>query len=118
MTATTTTRSGVKVVHCRKAPYDVYIGRPSRWGNPCELVTRVNGRVRRVSRKIAVKRYALHLLAHPELIELARRDLRGKVLGCWCNPRLCHGHLLAAIVRASSLKAAFGLVRRVAQVGE
>ena len=22
------------VVHCKKAPYDVYIGRPSKWGNP------------------------------------------------------------------------------------
>lgn len=23
-----------KVVHCKKEPYDVYIGRPSKWGNP------------------------------------------------------------------------------------
>ena len=22
------------VVHCKKANYDVYIGRPSKWGNP------------------------------------------------------------------------------------
>lgn len=22
------------VVHCKKAPYDVYIGRPGPWGNP------------------------------------------------------------------------------------
>ena len=22
------------VVHCKKAPYEVYIGRPSKWGNP------------------------------------------------------------------------------------
>ena len=22
------------VVHCKKSPYDVYIGRPSKWGNP------------------------------------------------------------------------------------
>ena len=22
------------VVHCKKEPYDVYIGRPSKWGNP------------------------------------------------------------------------------------
>ena len=23
-----------KVVHCKKELYDVYIGRPSKWGNP------------------------------------------------------------------------------------
>ncbi|MGA9172340.1 MAG: DUF4326 domain-containing protein [Nitrososphaeraceae archaeon] len=23
-----------KVVHCKKEKYDIYIGRPSRWGNP------------------------------------------------------------------------------------
>jgi len=23
-----------KVVHCKKEQYDVYIGRPSKWGNP------------------------------------------------------------------------------------
>jgi hypothetical protein len=23
-----------RVVHCKRAPHDVYIGRPSRWGNP------------------------------------------------------------------------------------
>lgn len=23
-----------RVVHCKKEPYDVYIGRPSKWGNP------------------------------------------------------------------------------------
>ncbi len=22
------------VVHCKRAPHDVYIGRPSKWGNP------------------------------------------------------------------------------------
>jgi len=22
------------VVHCKKEPYDIYIGRPSKWGNP------------------------------------------------------------------------------------
>lgn len=24
----------MKVVHCKKEKYDVYIGRPSKWGNP------------------------------------------------------------------------------------
>ncbi len=28
--ASTTTR----VLYCKKEPYDVYVGRPSKWGNP------------------------------------------------------------------------------------
>ncbi len=23
-----------RVVHCKREPYDVYVGRPSKWGNP------------------------------------------------------------------------------------
>src|ERR1700761_7257816 len=23
-----------RIVHCKKHPYDMYIGRPSKWGNP------------------------------------------------------------------------------------
>lgn len=26
-----------RVVHCKKESFDVYIGRPSRWGNPFNL---------------------------------------------------------------------------------
>ena len=29
--------SGTDVVHCKKAPFDVYIGRPSKWGNPYSI---------------------------------------------------------------------------------
>ena len=27
----------IKVVHCKKEPYDIYIGRPSKWGNPFSI---------------------------------------------------------------------------------
>lgn len=26
-----------KVVHCKQRPYDVHIGRPSKWGNPFSI---------------------------------------------------------------------------------
>lgn len=29
--------SQTRVVHCKKERYDVYIGRPSKWGNPFEI---------------------------------------------------------------------------------
>ena len=29
--------SKTRVVNCKKEPYDVYIGRPSKWGNPFKI---------------------------------------------------------------------------------
>jgi hypothetical protein len=26
------------------------------------------------------------------------KELKGKVLGCWCHPKGCHGHVLAKLV--------------------
>jgi hypothetical protein len=31
------------------------------------------------------------------LVEKAKRELRGKVLGCWCKPLDCHGDVLKAV---------------------
>lgn len=33
----------------------------------------------------------------PDLIEAAKRELKGKILGCWCAPLPCHGDVLAEI---------------------
>lgn len=78
------------VVHCKKDKYDVYIGRPGPWGNPFEIGK--DG-----DREEVVQKYAEWLLAQPELVEKAKQELKGKVLGCWCAPKLCHGNILAEI---------------------
>ena len=26
-----------RIVHCKREPYDIYIGRPGKWGNPFEI---------------------------------------------------------------------------------
>jgi len=31
------------------------------------------------------------------MVEAARRELRGKILGCHCKPKACHGDILAEI---------------------
>ncbi|MDQ5843653.1 MAG: DUF4326 domain-containing protein [Thermoproteota archaeon] len=31
------TVSNTRVVHCKVEPFDVYIGRPSKWGNPFKI---------------------------------------------------------------------------------
>ena len=78
------------VVHCKKAKYDVYIGRPGPWGNP--FVVGEHG-----TRDEVVEKYAEWLLGQPELVAKAQKELKGKVLGCWCAPKLCHGNILAEI---------------------
>lgn len=79
------------VVHCKKAEFDVYIGRPGPWGNP--FVVGEHG-----TREEVVEQYAEWLLEQPELVAKAKEELKGKILGCWCAPKLCHGDILAEIV--------------------
>jgi len=67
------------VVHCKKAPYDVYIGRPSKWGNP--FVIGKDG-----TREQVIAKYRQYLLSRPDLIA-ALPELKGKILGCWCSPQ-------------------------------
>ncbi len=74
------------VVHCKRSLYDVYIGRPSKWGNP--FVVGRDG-----TREDVIKKYREYLLSNPDLMK-ALPELRGKVLGCWCAPLACHGDVL------------------------
>ena len=80
------------VVHCKRAAHDVYIGRPSKWGNP--FVIGRDG-----TRDHVIARYEAWLLEQPELVA-ALPELAGKTLGCWCAPRACHGDVLARLANA------------------
>ena len=86
------------VVHCKKQPYDVYIGRPGKWGNPFSHLPRSAAEVKVDSREEAIACYEEWLRQNPEVLAEARRELRGKVLGCWCHPQACHGDVLARLV--------------------
>lgn len=81
-----------KVVHCKRDPYDVYIGRPSKWGNP--FVVGRDG-----TREEVIELYEEWIKNQPELIEAARRELPDKVLGCWCAPKACHGEVLVKLAK-------------------
>lgn len=74
------------VVHCKRAQYDVYIGRPSKWGNP--FVIGKDG-----DRETVIAKYHNWLLSQPHLLK-DLTELKGKVLGCWCSPSACHGDVL------------------------
>lgn len=79
-------RSARLVVHCKKEEYDVYIGRPSVWGNPFEIGK--DG-----TREEVIQKYEEYLRGNRSLRALLP-SLKGKVLGCWCAPKACHGDVL------------------------
>lgn len=82
-----------RVVHCKKSTYDVYIGRPSIWGNPF-IIGRDGDKTDRLGK------YRTWIMSQPELIERAKKELRGRTIACWCKPEACHGDILAELADA------------------
>jgi hypothetical protein len=72
----------MKVVHCKKVPYNIYIGRPTVYGNP--FVIGKDGNREEVIRKF--EEYARN-----NFISLLHKDA---ILGCWCAPEMCHGDVI------------------------
>lgn len=86
----------MKVVHCKREKYDVYIGRPSKWGNPFshKSHSRAAHKVATVGEAIAA--FEAWIQTQPKLLA-ALPELRGRVLGCWCAPGPCHGDVLSRL---------------------
>jgi hypothetical protein len=74
------------VVHFKKEPYDVYIGRPSKWGNPFSHKPGTLAEFRVRDRKEAIQKFEEYLLNNEELMN-DLHELKGKVLGCWWHLR-------------------------------
>lgn len=89
--------SSPKVVHCKVALKGsfIYVGRPTKWGNPFSHKEGTTAQFKVDTREEAVAKYqewicygeGQHLL--DDLGELRRRDL-----GCWCAPKRCHADVL------------------------
>lgn len=79
------------VVNIRTDKYDVYIGRPSKWGNP--FVIGKDG-----NRQEVIEKYRQYILNKPELLK-DLHELKGKKLGCYCKPFSCHGDVLEELVK-------------------
>jgi hypothetical protein len=90
-----------RVVHCLHQKYDVYIGRKntrfnlaqSKWANP--FIRGIDG-----SREEVIKKYRDWVLDQPNLINNIS-ELNGKILGCWCHPKRCHGDVLIELLLKS-----------------
>jgi hypothetical protein len=83
-----------KVVHCKREPYDVYIGRPSKWGNPYPLP---KGYDIYADPDRILQRYEEHVRSRPDLMA-ALPELASKTLACWCAPKPCHGDVLLRLI--------------------
>lgn len=83
-----------KIVHCKKEPYDVYIGRPGKWGNPFPVT---------IGREECVLKYKLWINTQPSLLK-SLSELKNKTLGCFCKPLACHGDVLCELVDSKYVK--------------
>ena len=80
-----------KVVNIKTgAKYDIFIGRPSKRGNPFRIG-------RDGTREDVLLKYENYLLYNPKLMSEIE-ELHGKVLGCLCKPLPCHGDVLIEIL--------------------
>lgn len=97
-----------RVVNLRRDPYDIYVGRDwagkpadagdCYWGNPFS-------RFQEPDLKARTSLYINWLFENHVMIARARTELSGKVLGCGCVPKYCHGWVLAAVANCSDKEA-------------
>ena len=78
------------VVNIREEDYDIYIGMPSKWGNPFKVGK--DG-----TRQEVIEKYRAYIMTRKDLLE-SLHELEGKRLGCFCAPMACHGDVLVELV--------------------
>lgn len=83
-----------KVLNIRDSDKGIFIGRPSKWGNP--FVIGKDG-----TRAEVLRKYRIWLLTQAQLKADAKKELQGKDLVCFCSPKPCHGDILMQIANAS-----------------
>jgi hypothetical protein len=69
----------------------VRVDRQTAWGNPFEMPD--DG-----DRAVVVNKFTRFYLPNKNGLLEQIQTLRGKVLGCWCYPETCHGHVIAELV--------------------
>ena len=92
-----------RAVNLRNEEFDVYIGRAGRgqdgyFGNPFQLG-------RDGDREQVIEKYKKWFDARIERDEEFKNrvlELKGKRLGCFCKPQLCHGDVIAEYVNEQS----------------
>lgn len=75
----------------------VYIGRPTKWGNPFSHLDNTKAEFKVNSREEAVERYREYIVNNPKLLA-DLYELKDKDLICWCAPKKCHGDILKELI--------------------
>ena len=84
----------------RMPPGAVYVGRPTRFGNPFPVLAG--------DRAAAVAKFRAWIATQPGDIAVIREQLTGRDLACWCplpptgEPDQCHAAVLLEIANPSS----------------
>jgi hypothetical protein len=69
----------------------VYIGRPTKFGNPFKIGRDGN-------RKECLDKYYEYIKNDRQDLIDALPELKGKALACWCKPKDCHGDILVKLI--------------------
>ena len=77
------------IVNLRNSQYDIYIGRPSKWGNPFIIGRDGN-------REEVIEKYRDWILSNINLMN-DLTELKDRALGCFCKPKPCHGDVLVEL---------------------
>jgi len=77
----------MKVVHCKKDKYTVYIGRPSIFGNPFTIGK--DG-----TREEVIEKFEAYARTNINLLLAIKKLHNSDILGCWCAPKPCHGDII------------------------
>lgn len=100
----TVAKHGLKIYNLKfdKPPAGVvYVGRPTTFGNP---YTHLKSDTRAIhvvgTREECIAAFREYLLRNTLIADLARKQLRGKSLSCWCAPEACHAQVLMDLANA------------------
>ena len=80
----------VNLTNRAKHKDDVYIGRPSKWGNPFKID-------RDGTREEVLEKYKEYVVGNAVLLG-SLRELKAKTLACWCAPKACHSDVSKELI--------------------
>ncbi len=99
----------MKVVNKVRDHYDVYIGRGSKWGNPYSHKEGTKAKFKVNTREEAIEAYREYITnGNGKHLLNDLHELEGKILGCYCAPKACHGEVLISLIYSSYLSDLFG----------
>lgn len=82
------------------SPDSVYVGRPSKWGNPFSHLEHTSAQHKVSSVAEAIEKYEAWITQQPDLMA-DLHELTGRDLVCWCAPGPCHARVLLRLANPS-----------------